>query len=564
MNRLILTAIAALFANNVAEAAPQLNAATLPNSRAVAVNSPATIFASVINSGDTTATNCRVALGFGANPSLSVSYSPADGGGAINGAANTPVSINAGATQQFVIAVTSSAPFNGSVPLTYVCDNGQAISATGLNDLALLASATATPDVIAIAATLTSDGIMQTNVNGRGIMSMSAINIGSAGTPPPADVASPAANEATITVNASITNFTDAGEDYTVTVCPSNASAVCTSPFASSVQAQIGDAPVFFNVALQHPTNVGIPFFPGELRLRVEFRDQSNNLVGATSIAPRSASPTVSEQLPHGFWDMFVRDDSDPGGSFTRVGRLFFPPDGSTPAGGILRQGGSGSYIQTIVLDGDLDFSNGSRFLGCVRFLNSGNNDAAYPDVNLRFVPRHFLRATYASGGANACPPGANSAISAPSIDPVTSSGLMFGGFVELEEDDGEDPPALNWTIRNPIDENDTYGTATSTLTLPGVWNVSGTYRGCNISGTLSKYTTSSPVLGARLALRADYNFTNCPNSSPQTSWNNLRLQGFLAIGQGDDGSNDVEGLGTIFTDGFESGDTSAWIAVIP
>ena len=562
MNRITLAAIAAVFASGVADAAPQLNAATLPNSRAVTVNSPATIFASVINSGDATATNCRVALGVNAAPSLSVSYSPADGAGIINGPADIPVSINAGATQQFLIAVRASAPFNGSVPLTYVCDNGQAISATGLNDLALQVSAVGTPDVIAIAATLTSDGIMQTNSNGRGIMSMAAVNIGSAGTVPPGP-SMPSANEATITVRATITNFTDAGNQYVTTVCPSNASAVCTSPFANSFQAQIGDSPVFFNVALQHPTDIGIPFFPGELRLRVEFRDQSNNLVGATSVAPRSASPTVAEALPHGFWDMFIRDDSDPGGSFTRIGRLFFPPDGSTPSGGILREGAGGFYIQTVVLDGDLDHSNNqSRFLGCMRFLNSGNNDAAFPDINLRFVPRHFIRGSYDSGGVNTCPPPGNKPdVTDPTMDPVTSSGLMFGGYVDLSEDDGDDPASINWNIRNPIDEDESYGTASSTLTSPGNWSVSGTYRGCTITGTLSKYSTTSTLMGDSLALRASYTFTSCPGTFPQSSWNGLQLSGFLAIGDDED---DVEGLSTIFTDGFESGDTSSWIAVIP
>ncbi|WP_421790245.1 hypothetical protein [Hyphobacterium sp.] len=556
MRKSMLVAASVCLLAGVASAAPVLNAATLPNSRAVAVGAPATTFASVINSGDEVATNCRVALGFGADPNLAVSYAPADGGGVINGPVDTPVAIGIGATQQFVVAVTAATPFSGSVPLAYVCDNGQAISATGLNDLALRATTAAGPDIITIASTLSGDGIMATNVNGRALIAISAVNFGTA-TAQAGDISAPNANEADISVSMSFTNFTD-GAQHSLTICQTNAVAVCQTPFAESIQLQIGDAPVTFNVALQQLANIGVPFFPGEYRLRVEFRDSNGNLVGATSVAPRSDTPAHQESLPHGYWDLFVRDDSDPGGRFTRVGRLFFPPDGGVPTGGIVRDGPGGQYIQPVVLQGDY---NADRFIGCMRFLDTGNNDAAHPGVNIRFEPRHFLRGTYDSNSLDSCPPQAGAGVDAPMIDPGGSSGVFFGGYVGLAEDDGMDPPLVNWTITNPIDESDNYGTATMTL-VDGQFQFSGTYRDCDLTGTGMRYGSISDTFGTQLAFQVSYTTSNCPPGAP--SWATGDFTGFFVVGADDDDSNDVEALQGIFTDGFESGDVSAWSATIP
>jgi len=557
MIRSILLSAAFIASTGAALAAPVLNAATLPNSRAVAVNAPATIFASVINSGDDTANNCRVALGFGANAALSVSYSPADGAGNINGPVNTPVAINASAVQQFVIAVTASSAFTGDVPLTYVCDNGQAISATGLNDLALHATIGGGPDIITIASTLTGDGVMNTNANGRGIISISAINIGAGDPPPDGGPDQSLANEATITVRPQFTNF-DNGAAHTLTICQSNASAVCQTGFASSVQATIGDAPVFFNVALQQLENIGVPFFPGEFRLRIEFRDGGGNLVGATSIAPRSTSPTIADQQPHGYWELFIRDDSDPAGSFTRVGRLFFPPDGSTPMGAIVRDNGQ-PYIQPMTLQGNIDTNNGTRFIGCMRMVDTAGNDSAFPGVNIRFVARHFLRGTYDSASSDSCPPPAVDGVSRPSINPVSSSGIMYGAYIDLASDDGMDPASIDWGIRNPLDENESYGSAQMNLDM-GSYQVSGTYRGCDLSGLAAKYTVSSESFGNSLAFRLNYTTSNCPQGSP--AWATGSFTGVFPIP--DSQGNSVDGTQLIFTDGFESGDVSAWTATIP
>ena len=556
---LALAALAGLSA--AASADPVLNAATLPNSRAVPVNTPATVFASVINSGDVAATNCRVALGAGADPSLSVGYEPADGAGNINGPANTPVTINAGNVQQFVIAVTASAPYSGAVPLAYVCDNGQAISSTGLNDVNLHATAGAGPDIITIAATLTGDGIMNTNANGRGIISISAVNIG-AGDPPPDGVDAPLANEASIGVSMSYTNFED-GAQHPLTICRTNASAVCQTPFSQTIGVAIGDAPVTFNVALQQIDGVGVPFFPGEYRLRIEFRDQNQNLVGATSVAPRSGSPTVQAQVPHGFWDLFIRDNSDPAGSFTRVGRLFFPPDGGTPVGAVVRNPGQ-EYAQPVVLQGDLNFDNGSRFIGCMRFLDTGSGDAANPGLNLRFVPRHFMRGSYDSASADACPPQGDIRIDRPQIDPVNSSGQIFGAYAPLQNDDDGgtgDPPVINWTVTNPVNENDPYGNVTYTSNGSGGFTVSGTYRGCTITGTAVRYGTVSSVMGARLAFQVSYTSTNCPQGVP--GWATGNLMGVLLIGTMPDGSNNVDALHVLFDAGYNNGDVSSWSATV-
>jgi hypothetical protein len=135
-----------------------LDAALLPGSRTVTVGTPATIFASIINSGTTAVIGCAVSLPSGAPTTLTLTYAPTNPAtNQINGPVNTPVTIQGGDTQSFVLAFASTTAVNlPALPVTFACADTQAAPVfPGLTTLNLKFTPTSAPepDMIALAAT---------------------------------------------------------------------------------------------------------------------------------------------------------------------------------------------------------------------------------------------------------------------------------------------------------------------------------------------------------------------------------------------------------------------------
>ena len=556
-----------LFASAAAQAQPVLNASTLPNSRTADIGATTTFFAAMANSGDAAATGCSVALAFDADPALSLTYIPTDGAGGFTGPADTPVAIAAGATQQFFIGLAASSAFEGAVPLVYGCGADTAVSVSGLNDFFFIATDDPIPDIITIGATPSGDGILTANANGRAILAVAAINIGD-GDPPPAkpEIGGVDALEADITVRPSYTNFTEGGQ-HPLMVCPTVlGTGACSSPFAAETTVVIGDSPVAFAVDLTQFPGYGVPFFPGEYRLHVQFFNSDGDLVGSTSVAPASASPGGLVDEPTGLWEVFVRDDSDSGSRFTRNGTVFFPPDGSMPMGGVNRQPlGPPGYTQPLTLDGTLDTAGAiPAYDGCAHFLDTGMFDEAYDGWTMVFEPSHFGRGVYDSAGGAGCAPGAKPEIRAPQIDPVSSSGRFFFAPVFIAEFDGDSAfedllDDLPMTVTNPSDPTETYGSVSLTrVGSTDEWSLSASYRTCTLSGVGTRYGGYDG-----LALKLSFSVSACGPSAPIMEGSG---EGFVAF-QTDDlggGSTLFTGDAAIFTDGFESGDTSRWSLTTP
>ena len=248
-----------------------LASATLPSSRAVQVGSPLTIFATIINAGSSVGTGCSI--GLNSNVPATFGYQTTNPStNALSGTPNTPVNLVPGASQSFVLSLTPSAPISATdVQFTFSCANSSPAGVlTGINTLLLSASTTPTPDVIALAATTTADGIVTIpGTSGTGAFAVASANVGSAG---------------------SITVTADTGGTAVpigLSLCQTNPSTGgCLQPAASSVPVTVSSgATPTFSVFIGG-SGAAVPFNPASNRVFLRFRNSANGVVvGATSVA---------------------------------------------------------------------------------------------------------------------------------------------------------------------------------------------------------------------------------------------------------------------------------------
>ncbi|WP_200388474.1 fibronectin type III domain-containing protein [Thiocapsa imhoffii] len=244
----------------------QIVSSVLPYARAVAVGEHATGFASLINTGRTTAQGCRIALPAGFPATLT--YQTTDATNQLTGLGNQPADIAPGATQSFVFGLRPQRAFVATeIPLSFVCENAApAASQVGLNTFILSAQVTKPSDLIAIGVTPSGDGVVRlASGSGTGFMAAAAINIG-----------------AGAQVNVSVD---DGGRALPVelSVCETTAEGIqltCASRLSRYVPA---NRTVFYAVFVTG-TGQPIPFDPARHRLFLRFSAQGTT-VGATSVA---------------------------------------------------------------------------------------------------------------------------------------------------------------------------------------------------------------------------------------------------------------------------------------
>lgn len=252
---------------------PQMVAAILPISRSVALSGiPATVFATIINtSRRTTAHNCGIALASDIPATLTYqTTNPLTN--ALTGTSNTAVSIDPGQAKSFVIGIAPRAEIAPTdVALKFDCANtSSAARFVGVNTLLLSASSTSEPDLIALAATHSGDGIVKIpGIEGTGAFAVASVNLG---------------RRDTIRVAA------DTGSNdplpVSLKVCETvPETGVCKTDPAASVTTTIetGQTPTFavFVRALLQP----LPFEPATRRVFVRFFDSNRAVRGATSVA---------------------------------------------------------------------------------------------------------------------------------------------------------------------------------------------------------------------------------------------------------------------------------------
>ena len=250
-----------------------LAAAVLPTSRSVQVGNVATAFATVINTLTTIASSCGIAP-LSSVPA-SFSYQTTDPAtNALIGTPNTPVDIAPGGFQSYVFAFTPTTAFDSTeVQLNFDCFNTTPAPVTvGLNTLLLSASDSPVPDIVALSATPTGDGIVRLPGSlGSNAFAVATVNVGAVG---------------------ALTATADTGTTalpLTLALCESNpATAECLAAPSISVTTSIapGATPTFSIFATATGT---VPFDPANNRIFVRFNDGAGVTRGSTSVAVTTA-----------------------------------------------------------------------------------------------------------------------------------------------------------------------------------------------------------------------------------------------------------------------------------
>ncbi len=247
-------------------------AAVLPSSRSVLVGTPATAFATMINMGSGMATGCGMALPAGM-PGTFMYQTTDPTTNQLTGMPNTPVDMPMGGMQTFMFAFTPTAPFDSTdMPMSFGCTNTSPADVyPGVNTLLISASTTPVPDMVAMAATLGNDGIVNIpGPSGTGVFAVATVNMGVGAT-------------ATASVDTG-----GVGMPLSLSMCQTNPqTAQCISAIGPTVTTQVnaGEMPTF---GIFVAGGGMVAFDPATHRVFVRFMDAGGVVRGLTSVAVRT------------------------------------------------------------------------------------------------------------------------------------------------------------------------------------------------------------------------------------------------------------------------------------
>jgi hypothetical protein len=250
---------------------PLLVSAVLPGGRSVEVGSTATAFATIINAGTAAGTGCGLALGSAIAAKFSYQTTDPTTNAPV-GTANTPVTIAAGGDQTYVFAIEPTAALAPEqLIITASCANAQPAPVTaGVNTFLLSASTTPVPDIVALAATASNNGLVEIPTDAAGAFAVATDNLGSSDT-------------LTFTADTGAVSL-----PLALSLCETNpGTGQCLAPPSSSVSVAVGTnaTPTFSIFATADGT---IPFSPGVNRMFFTSTDQGGVVRGETSVAVQS------------------------------------------------------------------------------------------------------------------------------------------------------------------------------------------------------------------------------------------------------------------------------------
>jgi DNA-binding beta-propeller fold protein YncE len=160
-----------------------LFAAVAPDGRAVAVDRPASIFATILNGAATALDNCRISLPNNAPTGLTLSFQTTDPATNLTtGGPNQPVTIPPRAGQSFVLTLGAATPVSAlGQSFLFTCDGTTpAPIFSGINTADVTVSAAPTADVIAASATPGGAGVIDVpdTINPFAAFPIAAFNLG--------------------------------------------------------------------------------------------------------------------------------------------------------------------------------------------------------------------------------------------------------------------------------------------------------------------------------------------------------------------------------------------------
>ena len=244
----------------------------LPTSRSVQVGTVASAFGTILNTGSNLAEECGMSVKSPASLQNIFEFQTVNELNVPIGQPNANSDIVEGGFQGYVFWFTTAAPIDPiNVQLNYDCANTEPAPITvGLNTLLLSASAGPVPDIVALAATATADGIIDLpGTTGSNAFAVSTVNNGSA---------------ATITVEPKPLVTLP----LALSICETDpATGACLATAGSSATSSVaGGATPTYSVFV---TGTGtVPFDPANSRIIVEFKDAGGVVRGATSVAVRT------------------------------------------------------------------------------------------------------------------------------------------------------------------------------------------------------------------------------------------------------------------------------------
>lgn len=281
-------------------------AAALPGARSSYVGGPiVTVFFSVVSRATTPAQGCTITADNAAP--FNFSYRAVDAGNSAIGGVNPFFDIQAGGVASFVLIMEPSA-VTGNQGYTFlpnvVCENATLVPIDGINSVFLsISAAPPVPDVLAIAATPSNDGVVRIPESGNriGFMAASAVNIG-------AGDGSAGPDQATITATV---DTGAAALPVTLEVCESSPTGCVTPRGQASVQSVFDpDVAKTYTVFVRANGTETIPFAPATARVFLRFTDANGIIRSLTSAAIAAPAPAgggaALVAAPVGRWSVLV------------------------------------------------------------------------------------------------------------------------------------------------------------------------------------------------------------------------------------------------------------------
>ena len=244
-----------------------LFSAVLPSSRSATLNSPTTVFATVIATGDMTGCNLQLAN----EEAIDFSFQQIDlTSGAVVGGINSLFDLVSNTPAHLILQLTAAMPVSSQeLVFDAWCATGQASNSTiGLNTLSFSASASATADIVALTASSENDGTMTVPSDGSfGFFSVATTNVGA-------------------TDMISVEPLVSGVDGATALVCQTDPGGSClANPVPVVTLEMVAAETATFGVFVR--SSEGLMFDPARNRVRVEFADSAGLKRGRTSLAVR-------------------------------------------------------------------------------------------------------------------------------------------------------------------------------------------------------------------------------------------------------------------------------------